>query len=368
MLHPIQEVLKERSQATAEVLQESVEQMKKNEHTGCIIMYMLEGEYTIAFLDGNLITLVGPMTTTLEVLLERASYGEICVFTVEKKIFSSYIGYLEKKTPYTGNGMPLNELLVELVNRKHTGTIEVTNSAEDGIIFLIEGVPETAIYSDGTIHMSGTEALEGIMKMAEEIDPDIVVYSTVESVESLKGVIPIADMKVRGLFFNTLKSHIKEKAGEKGISLFNVEIDHSRYFDLLMYPLEEFMRASEIARTILECTDYELGKIVHEGFKKSALGRIVFFMEDTDTPSGLAQVVLNAWSASTNYGERWIEEDTDDRIVIRVKNDGDSCERSKGVLAGAMESIGYGCTVKETECEKRGGRFCEFVVEWDTGE
>lgn len=365
MLHPVREVLKERSRATKELLQDSVEHMKKNECTGCVVLHMPEGEYTVAFLDGNLITIVGPLSSTLEILLERAGHGDISVFTVEKKIFASYIGYLEKKTPYTGNGMPLNNLLVELVNRKHTGTIEVANSREEGIIFLIDGVPDTALYSNGAQNLLGTDALESIMKMAEEAAPDITVYSAVESMESLRGSIPVSDMKVRGFFFNALKSHIEDKAGEKGISLFNGEIGRSRYFDLIMYPLEEYMRAAEITCSMLGVTDFELGKMVYPDLRKSVLGRVVFFLENVDTPSNLVQILQMAWGSSTNYGERWIEEDSEGRVVLRVKNDGDACERLRGVLAGAMESIGYVCCVKETECEKRGGRFCEFVVEWD---
>lgn len=365
MLHPIKEVLKDRSGATRELLQDTVEDMKKNESTGCIVLHMPEGEYIIAFLDGKLVTIVGPLSTTLDILLERAEHGEMSVFTVERKIFNDYIGYLEKKTPYTGNGMPLNDLLVDLVNKKHTGTIEVMNSKEEGLIFLTEGIPEIAFYSDGGRNLSSTEALEGIMKMAEASNPDIIVFSAVESMESLRGSIPVADMKLRGLFFNALKSRIQEKLGEKAVSLFNETMGRSRYFDLLMYPLEEFTRAADIARKILGCTDFELGKAMYPDLKKSVLGRVVFFMEDVGTPGKLVQIMQTAWGASTNYGERWVEEDTAGKVVFRVKNDGDECERWRGILAGAMESIGYECTVKETECEKRGGRFCEFVVEWD---
>ena len=364
MLHPVKEVLTERSRATRELLQQSVERMKKDDVTGCIVLYMPEGEYTIAFLDGKMVTILGPLSQTLDILLERAEHGEIVVFNMEKKIFSSYIGYLEKKTPYAGNGMVLNNLLVELVNRRHTGTIEVVNSQGEGLIFLINGVPETAFYSDGGCTLSTTDALEGIMKMAEEAGPDITVYSTVESLESLRGSIPVAEMKVRGLFFNVLKSHIAEK-GEKAVSLFNGKVGHSRYFDLFMYPLEEFLRAAEAAGKILGCTDFELGKLLYYGFKKSSLGRLVFFMEGANTPSGLAKIAQMAWRSATNYGERWVEEDTDGKIVFRVKNDGDTCERLRGVFTSALESIGYQCEVEETECEKRGGRFCEFVITWD---
>ncbi len=365
MLHPVKEVLSERSHATRESLRESIEQMKKNEITGCIVLYMPEGEYTIAFLDGELITILGPLSQTLDVMLERAEHGEISVFSIEKKIFSSYIGYLEKKSPYTGNGFVLNNLLVELVNRRHTGTIEVVNSGAEGLIFLINGVPECAFYSDEGRIFSATDALEGIMKMAEETSPDITVYSALESTDSLKVSIPVAEMKVRGLFFNALKSHIEDKGGEKAVSLFNREVDHSRYFDLFMYPLEEFMRAAEIARKILKCTDFDLGKILYNDFKKSALGRVVFFMEEVDTPSHLGRAAQMAWRSATNYGERWVHEDSEGKIIFRVKNDGDTCERLAGVITGALESIGYECEVKETECEKRGGRFCEFVIEWD---
>ena len=365
MLHPVKEVLKPVSRATREVLQNAVESMKQNERTGCICMYMPEGVYTIAFLDGKFITIVGPLSTTLDVLLDRASHGEIFTFTVEKRIFNDYIGYLEKNSPYTGNGMPLNNLLVELVERKHTGTIEVANSSEEGLIFLIDGVPEVAFYSDGGSISSSTEALDGIVKMAEAVDPDITVYSAVESVESLKGAIPIAEMKVRGLFFNAIKSHIEEKMGKKAGSLFSQRIGRSRYVDLFMYPLEEFLRATEVANNMLGCTDFELGKTIYRDFRKSALGRVVFFLEEVDTPSGLAKVAQMAWRSTVNYGERWVHKDTEGKIVFRVKNEGDRCERVRGVLAGAMESIGYECTVKETECEKRGGRFCEFVIEWD---
>lgn len=366
MLHPIKEVLKERSRATTAVLQDAVEDMKKEGITGCIVMYMPEGEYTIAFLEGKFVTILGPLSQSLDVLLERAEHGEISVFSIEKKIFNDYIGYLEKKTPYTGNGMPLNNLLVELVNRKHTGTIEVVNSREEGLVFLIDGVPEIAFYSDGGKTFSSTDALEGIMKMAEATDPDIIVYSAVESMESLKGSIPVADMKVRGLFFNAIKSHIQDALGEETGSLFSRRMGRSRYFDLFMYPLEEFLRATDTAKDMLGCTDFDLGKLLYTDFKKSALGRVVFFMEGADTPSKLAHIAQMAWRSAVNYGERWVEKDTEGKIVFRVKNEGDTCERIKGVLVGAMESIGYDCTVKETECEKRGGRFCEFVVEWDT--
>jgi len=365
MLHPVRVILKERSTATRELLRDAVEDMKKSESTGCIALYMPEGEYIITFLDGKLVTILGPLSATLDVLLERAEHGEISVFTVERKIFSDYIGYLERRTPYTGNGMPLNDLLVDLVNKKHTGTIEVMKSSEEGLIFLTDGVPEIAFYSDGGRTLSSTDALESIMKMAEETDPDITVYGAVESIDSLRGSIPVAEMKVRGFFFNALKSHIQGNVGEEAASLFSKRIGRSRYFDLFMYPLEEFMRATESANSILGCTDFELGKAVYPDFKKSVLGRVVFFMENVDTPSDLAKIAQTAWRTATNYGERWVHEDTEGRIVFRIKNDGDRCERLKGVLAGAMESIGYECTVKETECEKRGGRFCEFVVEWD---
>ena len=366
MLHPVKDVLKKRSHATIPVLHYAVEDMKKHSTTGCIVMYMPEGEYTIAFFEGKFITVLGPLSQSLDVLLERAEHGEIFVFTIEKKIFNDYIGYLEKKTPYTGNGMPLSNLLVELVNRKHTGTIEVVNSVEEGLVFLIDGVPEIAFYSDGGSTFSSTDALEGIMKMAEATSPDIVVYSAIESTESLKGSIPVADMKVRGLFFNAIKAQIQEVLGEKADSLFNRKMGRSRYFDLFMYPLEEFLRANDTAKDMLGWSDFDLGKLFYQHFKKSALGRVVFFMEGADTPSKLAQVAQMAWRAAVNYGERWVEEVTEGKIVFRVKNEGDTCERVKGVLVGAMESIGYGCTVRETECEKRGGRFCEFVVEWDT--
>lgn len=366
MLHPVKDVVKERSHATTIVLHNAVEDMKKQSITGCIVMHMPEGEYTIAFFEGKLVTILGPLSQSLDILLERAEHGEISVFTIEKKIFNDYIGYLEKKTPYTGNGMPLNNLLVELVNRKHTGTIEVVNSTEEGLIFLIDGVPEIAFYSDGGRTFSSTDALEGIMKMAEATDPDIVVYSAIESTESLKGTIPVADMKVRGLFFNAIKSQIQNVRGDDAGSLFSRKMGRSRYFDLFMYPLEEFLRATDTAKDMLGCSDFDLGKLFYNHFKKSALGRVVFFMEDANTPSKLAEIAQMAWRTAVNYGERWVEKDKEGTIVFRVKNEGDTCERVKGVLVGAMESIGYVCTVRETECEKRGGRFCEFVVEWDT--
>jgi len=365
MLHPIKEVLQERSPTARESLSNAVERMKKGRTTGCISLYLPEGEYTIVFSDGTLVTITGPLSQTLDILLERAEHGEMSVFTVEKDILGSYMGYMERKAPYTGNGMQLNNLLVDLVNKRHTGTIAVVNSAEEGLIFLANGVPETAFCSDGGRTLSGPEALEGIVKMAEATDPDITVYSVIESVDSLKGSIPVSEMKVRGLFFNVIKSEITDKMGEKAISLFNRKMGRSRYFDLFMYPLEEFSRAAETARTLLGCTDFELGELAFTGFKKSTLGRVVFFMENVDTPSGLASIAQMAWRSAVNYGERWVAEDTEGRIVFRVKNEGDTCERIRGVLMGATESIGYECTVRETECEKRGGRFCEFVVEWD---
>ncbi len=364
MLHPVRDVLRERSKASKELLQDSVEHMKKNEATGSILLHLREGEYTIAFLDGNLTTIVGPLTQTLDILQDRAAYGEISVFTVEKRIFNDYLGYLERNAPYTCNGIPLNNLLVDLVKKKHTGTIKVVNSSEEGLIFLIEGVPEIAFYSNKEKMVSGSEALEGIMKLAEK-NAGITVYSAVKSTESLKSTIPIAEMKIRGLFFNALKSHIQEKHGGEGLSLFNKKVGRPRYFDLFMYPMEEFLRAAETARTILGCSEFELGKMIYADFKKSALGRLVFFMEDASTPSDLGRIAQMVWRSAVNYGERWIHEDTEGRVVLRVKNEGDTCEQVRGILAGAMESIGYKCEIKETECEKRGGRFCEFVIEWD---
>jgi uncharacterized protein (TIGR02265 family) len=367
MLHPSKEVLKRRSQATEKSLRDSVGQMKESGATGCIVVHLPEGDYTVAFLQGKLVTVLGPLSADMEILLDRAGHGEISMFTVEEKVLASYIGYLGKKSPLKTDGMPLNSLLVELVNRKHTGTIEVANSGGEGLIFLIDGIPETAFYSDGGRTLSSTEALEGIMEMAEAKHPEIVVYSAVESMESFEKSIPISDMKMRGVFFNALRSHIKEEKGEKAGSVFDKRMGRSGYFDLIMYPLEEFLRASEIATQVLECTDFELGKRMYPDFKKSVLGRLVFFLGNADTPSKVARAIQAAWGVSTNYGEWWVEEDTEGKIVLRVKNDGDKCERSRGILTGAMESIGYECTVTETECEKRGGRFCEFVVEWDHG-
>jgi uncharacterized protein (TIGR02265 family) len=367
MLHPSKEVLQERSSATGESFQNAVESMKQSKTTGCICLYMPEGVYTIAFLDGEFITVFGPLDSTLDVLLDRCEQGEICTFSVEKKIFSSYIGYLREEVVQTGNGLPLSDLLVELVKRKHTGTIEVTNSSEEGLIFLEDGIPETAFYSDDGRYLSSTEALESIMKMAEAVDPDITVYDVVGSVEPVAGSVLLSDMKMRGFFFNAIKSHIEEKMGKNAGSLFNKRIGRSRYIDLVMYPLEEFLRATEIANNILGYSDFELGKTVYPDFRKSILGRLVFFVGNVNTPFKLARIAQLAWRVSVNYGERWIEEESDGKIVIRMKNDGDRCERLRGILAGAMESIGYICTVRETECEKRGGRFCEFVVEWDAG-
>jgi uncharacterized protein (TIGR02265 family) len=365
MLHPTGEVLKGRVRATRELVRDSVKDMKKREATGCIVLDLPEGEYTVAFLDGKLITILGPMFSTLDLLLDRAEHGEMLAFTVEKGIFSSYIGYLERRTPYTNNGVMLNNLLVDLVKRRHTGTIEIAGSREEGLIFLAHGIPETAFYSGEGRSLSNTEALERIMQMAERAAPDITVYSAIESIESLRGSVPVADMKMRGLFFNALKSHIREGVGDLAVSLFNERIGRSGYFDVIMYPLEEFLRAAEIACNLLGCTDFELGRILYSDFRKSVLGHVVFFMENASTPSNLAKLLPMAWGTATNYGERWVEEDTEGRIVFRAKNDGDKCERIRGVLTGAMESIGYECTVKETECEKRGGRFCEFVIEWD---
>ncbi len=364
MLHPVKEVLRERSTANRESLQNIIEHMKKSESTGCIALHMPEGEYVVAFLEGTLVTVTGPLSSTLEILLGRAEHGEISAFTVEKKIFSDYIGYLEKRTPYTGNGMPLNSLLVELVNKKHTGTIEVMDGAGEGLIFLTNGIPEMAFYSDGGMNLASTEALESIMKMAEEANPQITVFSAVKS-ESLRGSVPIADMKMRGFLFNALKSHIEGKMGEKGVSFFTRMIGRLRYFDLIMYPLEEFLRAAEIAQNILGYTDFELGKMIYPDLKKSVLGRVTFLMEDTSTPFRLARILQAAWGVSVNYGVRWVEEDAEGRVIFRVRNDGDKCERIRGILTGAIETIGYDCTVRETECEKRGGRFCEFVIEWD---
>lgn len=364
MLYPIKDVLKARSRGTKESLLDSVETMKREGTTGFVVVYLPEGEYTIAFEEGNLVTASGPMAATVELLLERAEHGEICVFSVEKKIFSSYLGYLEDKLVQKSNGT-LNTMLVDLVNKRHTGAVAVMNTRGEGFIFLVEGVPETAYYGDKGRILSGTEALEGIMKMAEESSPEVRVYAAVKSTESLVGSIPVADMKVRGLFFNALRSRIREKVGDDAASLFSRRVGRSSYYDLVMYPLEEFMRATEIANEVLETTDFELGKTVYTDFRKSMLGRIVFFLESADTPSKLGKVAQLAWTAAVNYGERWVAEDTEGKIVFRAKNDGDRCERVQGVLAGAMEAIGYECTVKETECEKRGGRFCEYVVEWD---
>lgn len=104
---------------------------------------------------------------------------------------------------------------------------------------------------------------------------------------------------------------------------------------------------------------------MYPDLKKSVFGRLVFLLGNADTPSKVARAIQAAWGVSTNYGEWWVEEDTEGKIVLCVKNDGDECERLRGILTGGMESIGYECTVTETECEKRGGRFCEFVAEWD---
>lgn len=365
MLHPSKEILKRRSKATEKLLKDSVERMKELGATGCIVVYLPEGDYTVVFQQGRLVTVLGPLSADLDLLLGRADHGELSLFTVDEKVFASYIGYLKKESPLTTDGMPLNSLLVELVNRNHTGTIEVTTSEGEGLIFLMEGIPETAFCSNGGKITSSTDALDGIMKMTEINPPEIVVYSAIESMESLKESIPISEMKVRGFFINTLRSHIREEKGDEALSIFDRRMGRSGYFDLIMYPLEEFLRASEIAGQLLGCTDFELGKLAYPDFKKSVLGRLVFFLGNADTPSKLARVAQAAWSVCTNYGERWIEEDTEGRIALRVKNEGDTCERVKGILMGAMEYIGYECSVTETECEKRGGRFCEFVVEWD---
>ncbi|MBU7013536.1 MAG: TIGR02265 family protein [Theionarchaea archaeon] len=365
MLHPGKEILRRKSHATKKFLRDSIERMKESKTTGCIVVHLPEGDYTIAFLQGTLVTVLGPLSTDLEILLERADCGDISAFTVDEKVFGSYIGYLEKRSPQKTDGMPLNTVLVELVNRKHTGTIEVTTSEGEGLIFLVDGIPETACYSDEGRTMASTEALDSIMKMAVSTTSEIKLYSAVKSTDSLGKGIPISEMKMRGFFFNVLRSHIREEKDEKAVSVFDRRMGRSGYFDLIMYPLEEFLRASDTAEELLGMTDFELGKMVYPDFKKSVLGRLVFFLGNADTPSKLARIAQAAWSVSTNYGERWIEEDTEGRIVLRVKNDGDTCERLKGILAGAMECIGYECTVSETECEKRGGRFCEFVVEWD---
>ncbi len=365
MLHPCKEVPKERCRATQESLQSSIEYMKRGGFTGCIVLYLPGGEYTVAFLDGNLMTVSGPEIVVLDYLLERAEEGEIFVFSMDKKIFSSYIGYLKRDLCHLGDGLPLNALLVDLVNKRHTGTIEVVNSSDEGLIFLNEGIPETAFYSGGCGNLRGTEALEGIVKMAEEVNPGIRVYSAVESLESLRENVSVEDMKMRGFFFNAMKSHIGERMGEEGMSRFNEEVGRSHYFDLVMYPMEEFLKATQIANSILGYTDFELGRTVYPDFKKSVLGKLVFFVGNINTPFKLARIAQMAWRVSVNYGERWVEEEKEGRIVFRMRNDGDRCERLRGILAGAMETIGYKCEIKETECEKRGGRFCEFVVEWD---
>jgi hypothetical protein len=98
MLHPSKEVLKRRSQATEKSLRDSVGQMKESGATGCIVVHLPEGDYTVAFLQGKLVTVLGPLSADMEILLDRAGHGEISMFTVEEKVLASALS--NKLVPY----------------------------------------------------------------------------------------------------------------------------------------------------------------------------------------------------------------------------------------------------------------------------